>query len=320
MLEALGVRPPATHHGVDVEPMHGASLRAGSSRRPDELRSTQYFEMFGHRGSTTTGGKAVVYHEPGTSPDDDVWELYRTSTATSRRSTTSAAVEPGAVANDLIARWWAEAERYELAPSVHDRAVWQLVRPPLRGAPTARRRFVYRPPISHLPIETPPTARSAPLHDRRRGGRADVAPGVGTDGALLSRGTINVGGYGRRSWPTAGWCSTSTASITTRGVVSPAPLAPGRRLLGVRGPRHRRRFRACCSCCLVDGMAVADADVGPLMRTLSSLGMDVGRVGAPVVDDHVAPFCYPGTIHEVVFEIIDPLDQSEVARLTASLQ
>ena len=46
----------------------------------DTGKSTQYFEMFGHRGIWHDGWKAVAYHRPGSSFDDDSWELYDLTT------------------------------------------------------------------------------------------------------------------------------------------------------------------------------------------------------------------------------------------------
>ena len=75
----------------------------------------------------------------------------------------------------------------------------------------------------------------------------------------------------------------------------------------------------------IDDLAVASAELGPLMRTLSSLGMDIGRANAPVCTDYVAPFIYPGVIRELVFEIAPTAvptraDVEHVARVEMGVQ
>ena len=221
----------------------------------------------------------------------------------------------------MVERWWTEAGRFDVLP-LDDRPVWQLVRPPLRGAPTGRTRYVYRPPISHLPVDVSPPHGPRPFRITADLDVPSAGPGPATDGALLNRGTIN-GGY---------------ALLVRDGrlvfhlnrfhhhfrVAAPEPLAPGRQLVGVRVDDRDGQGIATLT---IDDAEVATAEVGPLARTLSSLGMDIGRAMAPVSDDYEAPFAYPGRIHQVVFEILaapDPAaaraDAAHAARVELGLQ
>ena len=55
----------------------------------------------------------------------------------------------------------------------------------------------------------------------------------------------------------------------------------------------------------IDGHDVGTAVLPKLSRTLSSLGMDVGRSVAPVSEAFVRPFAFTGTIDRVTFEVPD---------------
>ena len=76
-------------NGVQQDPLHGVSM-GYTFDEPDaaERHETQYFEMFGNRGIYHKGWTAVTKHktpwilvgEKAVAFDDDVWELYDTST------------------------------------------------------------------------------------------------------------------------------------------------------------------------------------------------------------------------------------------------
>ena len=320
VLDVLGVAAPHEIGGVVQQPLHGASLRPTfADVAAPSPRTTQYFEMFGHRGIYHDGWKAVTHHTPGTSLDDDTWELYHLEADFSEVHDL-AAVEPDRC-TQMIERWWAEAGRYDVLP-LDDRMVWQLVRPPLRGSPTGRSRFVYRPPVSHLPIDVCPPHGPRPFTIVADIDVPDAGTGAASDGALLNRGTIN-GGYALFVLGGRLVFDLNRFHHHTR-VASPDALRPGRRRVGVRvddvgGGVGRATLH-------VDGDDVAAAELGPLMRTLSSLGMDIGRANAPVCDDYEAPFAYPGRIRELVFEIAPPpgpptpADSAHVARVELGLQ
>jgi arylsulfatase A-like enzyme len=89
VLEAAGLPEPMTVHGVQQLPLEGTSmLYSFADADAPERHQTQYFEMVGNRGIYHKGWTAVTKHrtpwETGDAPlpdfDDDVWELYDTST------------------------------------------------------------------------------------------------------------------------------------------------------------------------------------------------------------------------------------------------
>ena len=171
-------RSPATSMAYTFD----AAAAAEPSRR-----TVQYFEMMGHRAMYVDGWKAVTRHQPGTSFDDDAWELYDL-TADPSECNDLAAEHPEKLA-ELIDRWWAEAEtpRRAAARRPHRRAVRRPLRRP-HPAPA-------RPPL------LVPAADVVPRRRRRRpaiGGRswdliATVDRAAGEGGVLYALGNGNAG-------------------------------------------------------------------------------------------------------------------------------
>ena len=89
LLEAAGLPEPLFVNGVQQSPIEGTSMlySFNDATAPDR-HETQYFEMFGNRGIYHKGWTAVTRHktpwlligEDVPSFDDDVWELYDTTT------------------------------------------------------------------------------------------------------------------------------------------------------------------------------------------------------------------------------------------------
>jgi arylsulfatase len=115
VLDITGVRAPSVFAGVPQMPIHGASFRAvlGDARAPAP-RDTQVFELRGERAIYHDGWRAVSVHAPGTSYDQDRWELYDDT-------------HDYAEAHDLAAQypdrlkalqdlWWREARTYGVLP------------------------------------------------------------------------------------------------------------------------------------------------------------------------------------------------------------
>ena len=66
VLDVCGVAAPAEVDGVAQMSLHGTSMRyAFASPTARSTRSTQYFEMYGHRAIYHDGWKAVTWHETG---------------------------------------------------------------------------------------------------------------------------------------------------------------------------------------------------------------------------------------------------------------
>ena len=139
MLEVAGLPQPTFVNGVQQKPIEGVSMAYSfdDAAAPDR-HETQYFEMFGNRGIYHKGWTAVTKHrtpwETGAdvkSPafDDDVWELYDTTTDWTQAHDLSK--EHPQKLHELQRLWLIEAVKYNVVP-LDDRFVE-------RGLPETRR-------------------------------------------------------------------------------------------------------------------------------------------------------------------------------------
>jgi arylsulfatase len=124
VLEAAGLPHPTFVNGVQQKPMEGVSMvySFDEARAPDR-HETQYFEMFGNRGIYHKGWTAVTKHrtpwETGVEVktpafDDDVWELYDTTTDWSQAHDL-AKKHPDKL-HELQRLWLIEAVKYNVVP------------------------------------------------------------------------------------------------------------------------------------------------------------------------------------------------------------
>jgi hypothetical protein len=139
ILEVAGIPQPTAVHGIPQQPIEGVSM-AYSFDDADaaERRETQYFEVFCNRGVYHQGWTAVTRHstpwviEPLSSFDEDVWELYDTSTDWSQAHDLAAEM-PEKLA-ELQQLWLEEAKKHNVLP-LDDRRVERL-NSDLAGRPT----------------------------------------------------------------------------------------------------------------------------------------------------------------------------------------
>src|SRR4029078_5894823 len=121
VLECAGLPEPTSVNGVEQTPIEGVSMAysfdgAGEADRHE----TQYFEMFCNRGIYHQGWSAVTRHS---TPwvmvelpplDEDVWELYDTSTDWSQAHDLAGEM-PEKLA-ELKQLWLDEARKYNVLP------------------------------------------------------------------------------------------------------------------------------------------------------------------------------------------------------------
>jgi arylsulfatase A-like enzyme len=127
VLEAAGLPQPTFVEGVQQAPIEGVSMVYSlNDAKAAERRETQYFEMFGNRGIYHKGWTAVTRHRTpwvivGEVPpfDDDVWELYDTTTDWSQAKDLSK--QNPEKLHELQRLWLIEATRYNVLP-LDDRA------------------------------------------------------------------------------------------------------------------------------------------------------------------------------------------------------
>lgn len=301
ILEAVGLAPPTEVAGVRQIPMHGASLAASFiDPTAPVARSVQYFEMGGHRGLWKDGWKAVTHHTSGAPLDQDDWELYHLDQDFSETNNLAAA-EPERL-KALVAEWWSQAEQNGVLP-IDDRGAFELFRASRRpGMPTSRRRFIYRPPISHIVSDAcPPVFRGWKM-------TVDLEHGAACDGALISRGSLNSGYvlYIQDGRPVFDHNAFHDHAV----VRGDRRIGPGRHQVEVLVTRQPDGSGAVQMS--VDGAVVGTGVIPRMLIMISSLGMDFGRSPRPVSPDYAPPFIYPGAIHSVVFDL--PPVPPELAR------
>jgi len=178
VLELLGIDRPEPMTGVSF-----ASTVADASARPP--KTTQYFEMFGHRGIWHDGYKAVAFHQSGTAFDDDTWELYHLD-QDFNEVTDLAASQPARL-SDMVERWWVEARANQVLP-LDDRFAERFAENAQRHTGD-RRTYTFWAGMGHLPSDVAPDLRS-----RSYSITAEVEmPVEGAEGVLIAHGDATCG-------------------------------------------------------------------------------------------------------------------------------
>ena len=158
VLEVLGLEAPESYQGVPQMPIHGTSMlyTFDSSDEPTRKRS-QHFEMFGHRAVWHEGWKAVAFHMPGTTFEEDQWELYHLDEDFSEAHDLAES-QPEKL-QEMIDRWWIEATKYGVLP-LEDGLRGARGAPPKKGSPQDRTVFVYRQGMAHAPTNAAADVRN----------------------------------------------------------------------------------------------------------------------------------------------------------------
>jgi arylsulfatase A-like enzyme len=140
ILEAAGLPQPTFVNGVQQRPIEGVSMAYSfNDPKAAERRQTQYFEMAGNRGIYHKGWTAVTRHRTPwvtgqvqlAAFDDDVWELYDTSTDWTQAK--DLAREHPQKLHELQRLWLIEATRYNVLP-LDDRFA-ERANPEIAGRP-----------------------------------------------------------------------------------------------------------------------------------------------------------------------------------------
>jgi hypothetical protein len=141
VLEAAALPEPTSVHGVQQKPLEGVSMAyAFDDPAAAERHTTQYFEMFCNRGIYHQGWTAVTRHstpwllvgEDKPALDDDVWELYDTSSDWTQCNDLSK--EQPAKLAELQRLFLIEATKYNVLP-LDDRGAERILAE-VAGRPT----------------------------------------------------------------------------------------------------------------------------------------------------------------------------------------
>lgn len=321
VLDALGIEPPAQIRGVTQSPLHGVSLRPTFD---DEVapsrRTTQYFEMIGHRSLYHDGWRAVCpwpgdsfakgrpFGTPLTAEDlrqldAHGWQLYHV--AEDPAETRDLAGEQTEKLEELISLWYVEAGKYNVLP-IDGRGQQRFAepRPQITGE---RHTYTYFPGTQFVPDNV-----AVHLLNRSFVIRADVViPDGGAEGVLLTHGGV-TGGYS--FYLQDGHLSYAHNYVGERifRVQAADPLPAGRHSLrcefertgepsireGKGAPGTVRLF--------VDDDEVAHGDIPvtvPIMIGLGG-GLACGRAApSPVTGDYAGAFPFTGTLTQVTVEV-----------------
>ena len=329
VLDALGIEPPATIRGVAQSPLQGVSFaHTFDDGAAPSGRTTQYFEMMGHRSIYHDGWRAVCpwpgpsfaeagkgFGEPITAEtltrlDAEGWELYHVAEDFAENHDVAAEHRDRLIA--LIATWYVEAGKYDVMPVDGSGLARFAGEKPLVAPP--RSTYVYRPGTQSVPFFAGPR-----LLNRPHSITADVEiPEEGAEGVLLAQGT-SAGGYtlyvkDRRLHFAHNWVGRELMHLA-----SDVELTSGRHALRyefeptgapdpAKGHGVPARFQL-----YVNGALAGDREVAyttPFFFNPGALtcGADPGST---VTDDYRAPFRFTGTLHTVTVNlsgelIVDP--------------
>ncbi len=331
VLEAAGIPQPKTVNGIEQRPIEGTSLAyTFDDAAAAERHTTQYFEMMGNRGIYHEGWTAVAQHrvpwrigDPADrSLEDDVWELYDTTTDWSQaRDVAAEHPERLAELQELFLR---EARRFNVLP-LDDRPAWRQTE-----VQVAR----YRP--RQVAVLTP---RDKWLRDHQvpylKNGSftvtadLEVGPGEVPAGVLVAQGS-RFGGWvlyvdtaGR---PTYHY---NNLALEQTAVVAPSALATGRHEVVVRFEYDDDPYRPLgaggTARLLVDGTEVAYGRVpATAPRTFAideTLNVGIDR-GSPVSDAYgfgAASAFRGGAVHTVTIVAGDTQEPSVAEQLETVL-
>ncbi|HME49302.1 arylsulfatase [Mycobacterium sp.] len=321
VLDALGIDAPRAIAGVTQSPIEGVSFaHTFDDTAAPTRRSTQYFEMLGHRSLYHDGWRAVCPW-PGTSfaesehkfgdaitadmltdLDATGWELYHV--AQDVAETTNLADQERARLIAMISMWYTEAGKYNVLP-IDSRGVTRIAdeRPQIAAS---RDRYVLYPGTQSIPAAAAPKILNRPYSIT-----AEVETTDGTEGVLLS-----MGGYdGGITFYIQDGLLCFAHNYVAKDIYyvkSPTPVPTGRHFLSIEFTptgepdiKHGKGTPGRVAL-FADGAEVGSGDlpVTTPIRLAQGGAMLVGAdTGAPVSPDYTPPFRFTGRIHRVIVDV-----------------
>ena len=313
ILECVGVEAPATYRGVTQQPVEGMSLRYTfeTSAEPTH-KTTQYYEMLGHRGIWHDGWKAVTMHRSGTPFADDDWALYHTDEDFSE--CVDLAAQQPAKLRELVDMWWVEAGKYNVLPLDDRGGELMIMRRPGHEPPGNTQRFL--PATPHLERSKTPDVRNRSFEIRARVTRVQgdqgvlVASGARTGGLTFFVQDDRLGFVYNRVGTLFEVLSEQTLPIGEVDLVVRYTKSGEHRgtaeLLAITQPTAGAAEQ--------DGITLASGPVETLPYRQTLYGMDVGKDAGPTVSGRYdGPFAYSGVLHWVEFHLDNDRDDLKAA-------
>jgi arylsulfatase len=272
-------------------------------------KSSQYFEMNGHRAIWADGWKAVSFHQEGNHIDDDIWELYHLDEDFSECNDLAAA-EPDRL-RQLVDLFWAEAGRYGVLP-IQPRMASLFGGHRTAGTPRDRDTYVYYPPLPRIPADAAPQfgSRSWEL-------TAEIErPSADSSGVLIAAGTVN-NGLSLYVDDDGHLVYDHNAFMTHTVIRSDRPLPTGAITVSMRQDRIKRGpARIQLHVTEADRTTAVGVGIVPMVPVMiSSIGFDIGANPTGVTDAYDAPFPFAGRIARVEIATSPALSPDEEAAL-----
>ncbi len=337
VLDLLGIEPPATIRGVTQAPMHGASFAGAlADAEAPGSRTTQYFEMLGHRSIYHDGWRAVCpwpgpsFAEAGKGFGEPIdaatlsqldatgWELYHVDEDVAENDDLAETNRDRLIA--MIGTWYVEAGRYGVLPIDGSGLPRMVVEKPMVAPP--RERYTYRPGTESIPFFAAPKVLNRPHSITAK----VLIPEEGAEGVLLCQGGA-AGGFtfyvqdGRLRY------AHNYVGREVHGVVSDDQLAVGERELRFefeptgKPDMANGRGAAGSAQLYVDGELAGAAELPVTIPFMINPGaMSCGaNPGSPVIDAYPSPFRFTGTLYSVTIDVSGELIHDPEAELRAHM-
>ena len=305
ILEILGLEAPKLFNGIEQLEIAGTSFAYLLNSESEPTRKkVQYFEMFGHRAIWSDGWKAVSRHEFRGDYDEEEWELFHLDRDISE--TNNLAEAESERLKEMVQMWWDEAEKHGVLP-LDDRTLELFRSSTGKGSPHAKRTYVYRHPISHMPAGV-----AANMGNRSFIIEAEINRNKNENGVLLAIGGSNVG----LSLFMKDERLVFDYNIFYEHVIleSDVTVPEGDVRVGVYLERKDPSGEVTL---LINGDEAGKIDLPFVIRILGSTGMDIGRDSlSPVSEQYDAPFPFEGEINQVAVHLPergDTLEESFLA-------
>lgn len=335
ILDVVGVQPPTHIRGVEQSPLHGVSARSTFvAADAPAVRTTQYFEMMGHRSIYHDGWKATCPfpgpslaegiergHPFGTTVtealldqlDADEWELYDL-TSDPTETVDVAADFPDRLA-ELRDLWWTQAREYGVLPIASGSLERLLTERPQPGGYRAVN--VFYPDTAPLPFALSPRASG---RSHRIAAAVDFAPG---DAGVLATHGNRHGGYALFVADDLLRYTFNYMGIERWTLSATEPIPAGASELAVEvattsGPQGPGRGPSVDVVLLVDGRVVGGGSLPYTTPTLLSMvGFSCGYAAYDSVDpeSYLAPFRYTGSLTNVTVDVSGELHTDPAAEM-----
>jgi arylsulfatase len=295
LLDLIEVRAPETINGVQQKPIEGTSFASTLTDRYAQTgKTTQYFEMFGHRGIVHDGWKAVAFHPPGTPYEHDQWELF--NLANDFNETKDLSAVEAVRLSEMIHIWWEQARLHQVLP-LDDRFAERFAENADRHL-GGRTFFTFWKGMGHLPSDVAPDLRS-----RSYRLDAQVEPiKANVSGVLIAHGDA-TSGYSLYLDDRGHLVHDLNIGGSHQILRSPKPVPVGTTNLGFYLSREQQSPRG-SGRLVVNGEVVATQETDNIFFLMISWsGLDIGLDRGTAVSNYEAPNRFTGDLVKVTIDL-----------------